>query len=69
MLGPIGSAIGGIAGGAAGYFGGDDEPEDTGPKRKRMTFGLEQMQQGRQRREAAMASLSQAVFDWANSLR
>ena len=45
------------------------ERAEDRPKRRRLARGLETAQEGRRKREAGLATLSQAVMDWSRALR
>ncbi len=69
--GPIGSLIGAGLGAAAGAAEANQADKATGPrpKRRRLSKGIEKFEEVKGKRERAMATLSQAVFDFAANLR
>lgn len=70
----IGTLIGagvGAAVGAADANKAEKDAASAGPRLKKRRFGkgVEIFQETKQRKEQALATLSQAVFDWAASIR
>lgn len=74
MAGPVGALIGAGVGAAAGAVDANQAEKAAAsagprPKRRRLQAGLDKYQETKDRKERALATLSQAVFDWAASIR
>ncbi len=77
ILGGIGTVLAGPVGGAAITAGAgavdanraDKATDPNRPKRRRLTAALDAAKDRKKTKEQALATLSQAVFDWSNSIR
>jgi len=72
--GPIGALVGAGVGAAAGAADANQREKAAGddpnrPKRRRLAKATEIAQDQKRSKERALATLSQAVFDWAASIR
>lgn len=74
--GPIGALIGAGVGAAAGAVASNQQEKKAGagsdpnrPERRRISTAMGIAQERKQSKERALATLSQAVFDWAASIR
>ena len=68
--GPVGALIGGGIGAATGAIDANQTEEDPNrPKRRRLAKATEIYEDKKRSKERALATLSQAVFDWAASIR
>ena len=69
LTGPIGGALIGAGASAVDANRADKKTDPNRPKHRSLAKGLEQFKERGRKREVALATLSQAVFDWANSIR
>ena len=69
LAGPIGGALIGAGASAIDANRADKATSPNRPKHRRLAKGLEQFKERGRKREVALATLSQAVFDWAASIR
>lgn len=75
VAGPIGAIVGAGVGAVAGAADANKASKDAAssdpnrPERRRLAKGVETFQATKRNKERALATLSQAVFDWAASIR
>jgi len=69
--GPVGALVGGALGAIGGIADADaaKQEDPNRPKRRRLTKALEAREKAKSDKERRLATLSQAVFDWAASIR
>lgn len=70
VAGPVGALVGGVVGAGVGLASANQSEDDPNrPERRKLTRlrGIQKDQQSRSNQ--AIATLSQAVFDWASTIR
>lgn len=72
VFGPVGTVIGAAIGAGASLVSANkaDKATPAGrPERRRLTAALGKVDERKKNRKMALATLSQAVFDWASAIR